>query len=107
MKKNTYQGMYIEPRKAANGLIRYRVVTGRIGGQKINTGCFTYAKPKDRLQKIHNEDTKRILETKLAQMILQKEASGTGIVPTFKLEKNFMDYCQAFIDQNKRKASRA
>ncbi len=86
--------------------IYYALEWGKGAGQRIATGIFTYAKPKDHVQRIHNKEAQGILEAKRSQMILDRQAINTGYIPQHKIKGNFLEYYEEFVKQNSRKGNR-
>jgi len=54
---------------------------GKVVGQRLATGIFTYKNPKDSVEKAHNKESLAILKMKQSQMILDSQAIGSGYVP--------------------------
>jgi integrase/recombinase XerD len=79
---------------------------GRGKGERVTSGIWTYAKPKTRLEKSFNEDQLQILEHKKAQLTVDMNGNLVGFVNPEKLEKNFFDFYDAFVEKNKRKKKR-
>ncbi|MEO5996157.1 MAG: site-specific integrase [Chitinophagaceae bacterium] len=84
----------------------YSLEWGKGSGQRISTGIFSYVKPKDQLQRNHNKEAQKILETKRSQMILDRQAINSGYIPQHKLKVNFMEYYEEFVKLNSRKGNR-
>lgn len=97
----------VTPRPTRNGQkIYYTLEWGKGPGERIATGIYTYAKPKEQLQKNHNKEALAILETKKSQLTLERQAIGTGHIPSHKFKANFLDYYKEYVDNNKRKGNR-
>jgi integrase len=97
----------ITPRTTRNGKrIYYTLEWGKGSGERSATGIFTYAKPKDQLQRNHNKEALAILETKRSLLILERQAIGTGIMPSHKFKANFLDYYAEFVENNKQAGNR-
>lgn len=79
---------------------------GRGPGQRPTTGIFTYAKPKDEVQKAHNKEALTLLETKKSQIIIERQAVGSAYIPKHKFKANFLEYYSDYIELNKRKGNR-
>ena len=79
---------------------------GKLAGQRISTGIFTYTKPKDQIQKNHNKEALTILESKRSQMILDNQALNSSYVPQHRIKNNFLDYYSEFVKLNSRIANR-
>jgi hypothetical protein len=57
--------------------IYYAVSYGKGAGQRVATGIFTYAHPKNAVQRKHNKESLRLLEMKRSQLILECQAIGS------------------------------
>ena len=79
---------------------------GRTEGHRHSTGIFIYKNPKDQIQKNHNKEALTLLEVKKSQLILAQQATGTAFIPSHKFKKNFLEYYQEYIEQNKRNGNR-
>lgn len=86
--------------------IYYSLEWGKDEGQRVSTGIYTYAKPKDQLQKNHNKEAHLILENKQSQMILDRQAINSGYIPQHKIKSNFLDYYQDYVKLNSPKGNR-
>lgn len=86
--------------------IYYTIEWGKAAGQRIATGVFSYAKPKDHIQRNHNKEAQMIIEAKRSQMILDRQAISTGYIPQHKIKNNFIDYYDEFVTLNSRKGNR-
>lgn len=78
----------------------------RGAGQLPSTGVFIYPKPKDQSQKNRNKEALTLPETKKSQCIIEKQAIGLVYIPKHKFKENFVDYCQEYLELNKRKGNR-
>jgi integrase/recombinase XerD len=87
--------------------VYYLIEWGRRSGQRISTGIFTYAAPKDQLQRSHNKEALVILETKRSQMILESQSVNTGHILQHKIRQNFLEYYQEFAKDNARYGNRS
>ncbi|HTR29923.1 MAG TPA: site-specific integrase [Puia sp.] len=97
----------ITPRPTRNGQkIYYTLEWGKGPGERSATGIYTYVKPKDQLQRNYNKEALATLETKRAQLVLERQAIGTGIMPTHKFKANFLDYFGEFVENNKQAGNR-
>jgi integrase len=47
-----------------------------------------------------------LLETKKSQLIIERQAIGTGFIPAHKYKSNFLDYYEEFVKNNQRKGNR-
>lgn len=79
---------------------------GRGRGQRPTTGIFIYSRPKNQAEKNHNKQAKDLLDVKKSQLIIEKQAVGTGFIPNHKFKANFLDYFQEYVDLNKRDGNR-
>jgi len=97
----------ITPRPTRNGQkIFYTLEWGKGPGERSATGIYTYAKPKDQIERNYNKEALATLETKRAQLTLERQAIGTGIMPTHKFKANFLDYYGEFVKNNKQDGNR-
>lgn len=74
-------------------------------GQRPTTGIFTYAKPKDQIERNHNKEALTILAAKKSQCTLNHQAIGTHYIPSHKFKTNFLDYYQDYVTANQRKGN--
>ena len=79
---------------------------GRGPGQRPSTGLFTYVKPKTQAEKLHNLETKVLLDVKKGQTIIEMQAVGSEYIPQHKFKANFLDYYEDYVKQNRRKNNR-
>jgi integrase len=86
--------------------IYYTFEWGKEEGQRQATGIFTHAKPKDQLQRNHNKEALAIIITKQSELILERQAIGSGHVPIHKFKANFLDYYAEFVAKNRRVGNR-
>lgn len=86
--------------------IFYRIDFGRNAGQRITTGLWTYADPKNQVERDHNKETLTILEMKKSHMILEQQSIASGYIPKHRLVTNFFDYYREFVTQNRRFGNR-
>jgi len=86
--------------------IYYTIEWGRGPGERASTGIYTFVKPTNLVQKHHNKDSLLLLEKKKSELTLEKQAIGSGFVPSHKFKANFIDYYQEYVDNNKRKRKR-
>lgn len=86
--------------------IFYTLEWGKKPGQRIATGIFSYVSPEDSIQQHHNQEALRILEIKKAQMILDYQAVGTGSLPSYRYQVNFLDYYKDYISENRQAGNR-
>lgn len=96
------------PRPSRSGeKIFYSLEWGKEAGQRSATGIYTYAKPKDQIQKNHNKEALNILNVKKSQMILDLQSVANGHLPQYKIKKNFVDFFADFVKKNKRDGNRS
>ena len=89
----------ITPRENRNKIkINYMLEWGKEPGQRQATGTYTYAKPKDQLQKNHNKEAFSILAGKKSQMVLDLQAMADGSLRVHRLKKNFLDFYQEIVN---------
>ncbi|PWV47047.1 site-specific integrase [Chitinophaga sp. S165] len=79
---------------------------GREAGQRKSTGYFLYTNPRTDLEKNHNVEMQRIIDVQKAQVILDQQAIGTGYIPNHRVKRNFLEYYEQFVSENKRVARR-
>jgi integrase len=79
---------------------------GRGAGQRPSTGIFIYTKPQNQIEKNHNKDALRLLQTKKSQLIIEKQSIGTAFIPSHKFKTNFLEYYEDYVQLNNRKANR-
>lgn len=97
----------VTPRPTRNGKkIYYTLEWGKGPGERKATGVFTYTKPKDQVQKNHNKEALALLELKQSQLTLERQAIGTGIMPSHKFKANFLDYFSEYVENNKQYGNR-
>jgi hypothetical protein len=67
----------ITPRPTRNGQrIFYTLEWGKGPGERSATGIYTYTKPRDQIQRNYNKEALATLETKRAQLVLKRQATG-------------------------------
>lgn len=54
----------------------YTFEWGKGQGQRRATGIFTYAKPKDLIQKQHNQEAKKLLDIKHSELTLDLQSEA-------------------------------
>lgn len=97
----------ISTKKSRDGKkIWYYLEWGKGTGERKASGVFTYAKPKDQLQKNHNKEALSLLENKRSQLILDRQSIGTTYIPTHRFKDNFFDFYDEFVTNNKREGNR-
>jgi integrase len=79
---------------------------GRGPGQRPSTGVWIYTRPKDQVQKNHNKEALKLLETKKSQLTIEQQAIGSVFIPQHKFKANFLDYYEEFVKNNSRKGNR-
>ncbi|MEP6750304.1 MAG: hypothetical protein ABJB86_21375 [Bacteroidota bacterium] len=81
----------ITQRKSSDGSkVWYQLEWGKGAGQRIASGIFTYAKPRNAIEKNHNKEALLMLETKKSRLILEKQSVSTGYIPAHKIKANFL-----------------
>ncbi|MBW8683422.1 tyrosine-type recombinase/integrase [Chitinophaga rhizophila] len=99
--------MKIVKQKSPNGKKFYLYYDyGRGPGGRVKTGMFLWTKPKNAIEKEHNEETKKLMIVKEGHDIIDNQAIGTGYVPKHKFKENFYDYYAQFVADNKREGNR-
>lgn len=93
------------PNKKGDKFIFYHDF-GRGKGQRPSTGIFIYARPKNQTEKNHNKEALTILEMKKSQLILDRQAIGSGYIPVHRYKENFLDFFKEYVDNNVRKGKR-
>ena len=97
----------ISTKKSSNGeKIWYYLEWGKGSGERKAAKIFTFAKPKDQLQKNHNKEAKLLLEVKRSQLTLDRQSLGTTYIPTHRFKDNFFDYYLDYVTNNKREGNR-
>jgi hypothetical protein len=72
----------IKPRLATDAKkVFYSLEWGRIKGQRVATGIFTYVKPANQIEKNHNKEAREILKRKRSQLILERQTIHSGYIP--------------------------
>src|SRR5450631_3508304 len=99
--------MTIVQRKNSKGDKAYlSIAYGREAGERMATGIFIYTHPSNQVEKNHNKEALLLAETKKSEMMLERQATGTGFIPSHKFKANFLDYYQEFIQFNRRVGNR-
>jgi integrase len=97
---------FVKRTNAKGDKISFYYDLGRGKGQRLKTGVFIYAKPKNQTEKNHNKEALLVLETKRSQYILENQALGSGFMPAHKFKANFVDYYDEYVKLNQRKGNR-
>lgn len=106
--KSPFMDISIMPRPSRSGeKIFYSLEWGKEQGQRSATGIYTFAKPKDQIQKNHNKEALAILNVKKSQMVLDLQSVANGHLPQYKIKKNFVDFFADFVKKNKREGNRS
>lgn len=58
------------------------------------------------MEKNHNKEALTILEMKKSQLILDRQAIGSGYIPVHRYKENFLDFFKEYVDNNVRKGKR-
>lgn len=73
--------MTVEERPSANSKkIYYRFVWRHGASDKMSAGIFTYAKPITQVERNHNKEARVLLEIKRSQLVIDRQAIGTGYI---------------------------
>lgn len=86
--------------------IWYYFEWGKAEGQRKAAHIFTFAKPKNQIEKNHNRQTLDLLETRKSELLLEIQATGSAFIPEHKRCKNFLDYYHQHVQTNQRKGNR-
>jgi len=84
----------------------FSIEYGRGRGTRMATGIFVYTHPRNLVEKNHNRQALILVETKKSELLLERQAIGSGYIPDHKFKANFLDYYQEFADANVRKGKR-
>jgi integrase len=99
--------MNIVKRKNSKGDKAYFTIEyGRGNGERMATGIFIYTHPKDQVEKNHNKEALVLIATKKSELLLERQAIGSGFIPAHKFMGNFLEYYEQFVRDNRRKAKR-
>lgn len=88
------------PNKKGDKIIFYHDF-GRGPGQRPSTGIFIYSKPKNQVEKNHNKEALALIELKKSQLIIERQAVGTGFIPTHKFKANFLEFYEEYVNDHK------
>ena len=80
---------------------------GKGKGERISSGIFTYANPKNVIEKNHNKEALAILANKQSHFILDLQAGGTTYLTKHRTNDNFLDFYTSFIKKNQRYGNRS
>jgi integrase len=84
----------------------FSIENGRGRGTRMATGIFIYTHPRNQVEKNHNKEALILVETKKSELLLERQAIGSGYIPAHKFKGNFLDYYEQFVKDNQRKAKR-
>ncbi len=84
----------------------YSFEWGKAAGQRKAAGIFTWTNPKNQVEKNFNKETLRLLDTKFAELTLERQTIGSGFIPAHKFKTNFLDYYEEYVINNVRKGKR-
>ncbi|MBA4167600.1 MAG: hypothetical protein H0X41_08685 [Chitinophagaceae bacterium] len=74
-----------------NGLKKwYYLEWGKGPDERKAAGIFTYAEPKDQIQKNHNKEALALLETKKSHLTIEQQSTGTAFIPAHRFKNNFL-----------------
>ncbi|MGN6436643.1 MAG: site-specific integrase [Agriterribacter sp.] len=100
-------GITITTKTSRNGLKKwYYFEWGKAADQRKAAGMFTWITPRNQVEKNYNKEIRSLLDTKLAELILEKQAVGSGFIPAHKFKTNFLDYYEEYVKNNIRKGKR-
>lgn len=88
------------PNKKGDKIIFYHDF-GRGPGQRPTTGIFIYNKPKNQIEKNHNKEALALIELKKSQLIIERQAVGTGFIPKHKFKANFLEFYEEYVADHK------
>jgi integrase/recombinase XerD len=91
----------------STGKIHYTLEWGKGPGERKSTGIYTYAKPRNQIEKDHNKEALSILETKRSRMVLDLQSVGSGHIPQHKIKANFLDFYQQYVTDNQMEGNRS
>jgi hypothetical protein len=96
--------MNIEKRENSKGdKVYFYFANGRKAGGRIATGIFSFTHPRNQVEKNHNKEAMILLDTKKSELALERQAIGSGFIPSHKFKANFLDYYAEFVKNNVRK----
>jgi hypothetical protein len=99
--------MNIVKRKNSKGDKAYFTIEyGRGNGERQATGIFIYTHPKSQVEKNHNKEALTLIATRKSELLLERQAIGSGFIPAHKFKGNFLDYYEQFVKDNQRKGQR-
>jgi integrase len=81
--------------------IYYTLEWGRKAGERFSTGIFTYAKPKNKIEREYNTESLANLDLLRSQTLLDLQTKGRGFVSPAKMKENFIDFFEKYADKNK------
>ncbi|HMC86865.1 MAG TPA: site-specific integrase [Chitinophagaceae bacterium] len=96
----------IKRRTKDGGMEYYSFGFSKSAGGRISTGIFTYTYPENQIQKNHNKEALRLLETKKSELILERLSAGSSFIPGHKFKANFFEYYEEYVKLNRRAGNR-
>jgi integrase/recombinase XerD len=84
----------------------YTFQWGRGKGERVATGVFTYTDPINQTGINHNKEALTILDIKKAELLLEFQSGGTGYIAPHKLNQNFFDYYEDYVEKYRREGNR-
>jgi len=84
----------------------FSIECGRGKGARVATGIFIYTHPRNQVEKNHNKEALVLVDTRKSELLLERQAIGSGFIPAHKFMGNFLDYYEQFVLDNRRKAKR-
>jgi integrase/recombinase XerD len=82
--------------------VYYTFEWGKKPGQRKASGIFTFSNPSSPIEREHNKEALRVLAVKRGQLLLDWQAIGTGLIPMHRLQVNFLDFYDDYVERNKR-----
>lgn len=64
--------------------IHYTLEWGKGAGERKASGIYTYAKPKNQIERDYNKEALAVLETKRSRMVLDLQSVGSGHIRSIK-----------------------
>lgn len=91
----------ITTKKSKNGQkIYYYLEWGKGPGERVATGKFTWAKPKDQIQRDFNKQVLQIVAKVQAEKTLDFQSIGTSHTPAHRIKPNFIDFFAEYVQLN-------
>lgn len=87
--------------------IYYTFEWGKGPGERKATGRYTWAKPKNQIQKNYNKEQLQIIQQEQAQRLIDMSSIGTQHVPSHRFKANFLDFYADYVKENENITNRA